>query len=115
MKFCVDTNEKNSWYIGTNDYGSKMINKFETVMFQGNGYMGMRAVAEEKQLHEQRDMFISGTFDAFPNEVTELPNLPDLINLEIKIDGQPLCLKDGYVENYHKSLNLKKWRIDSNI
>ncbi|MBL3531957.1 glycoside hydrolase family 65 protein [Companilactobacillus zhachilii] len=111
MKFCVDTNEKNSWYIGTNDYGSKMINKFETVMFQGNGYMGMRAVAEEKQLHEQRDMFISGTFDAFPNEVTELPNLPDLINLEIKIDGQPLCLKDGYVENYHKSLNLKNGEL----
>lgn len=111
MKFCVDTNEKNSWYIGTNDYGSKMINKFETVMFQGNGYMGMRAVAEEKQLHEQRDMFISGTFDACPNEVTELPNLPDLINLEIKIDGQPLCLKDGYVENYHKSLNLKNGEL----
>lgn len=111
MKFCVDTNKNNSWYIGTNDYDSKMINKFETVMFQGNGYMGMRAVAEEKQLHEQRDTFVSGTFDAFPNEVTELPNLPDLINMEIQIDGHTLCLKDGKIENYHKSLNLKNGEL----
>ncbi|KRN98907.1 glycoside hydrolase family 65 central catalytic [Companilactobacillus kimchiensis] len=88
-----------------------MINKMETLMFQGNGYFGMRAAAEEHQLNERRNMFVSGTFDAFPSEVTELPSLPDLINMEIKIDGQALCLRDGQVENYHKYLNMKNGEL----
>lgn len=111
MKFCVDTNKKNSWYIGTKEYDTKFINKFETLMFQGNGYFGMRAVSEEHQLNEKRDMFVSGTFDAFPSEVTELPNLPDLLNMEIQIDGEPLCLKDGEVENYHKYLDMRNGEL----
>lgn len=111
MKFCVDTNKNNSWYIGTRDYSQANINKFETLMFQGNGYFGIRAAAEEHQLNEKRDMFVSGTFDAFPNEVTELPNLPDLLNMEIKIDGQEFCLKDGKVRNYHKALNMRNGEL----
>ncbi|GEO79818.1 hypothetical protein LMI01_21490 [Companilactobacillus mindensis] len=111
MKFCVDTNKNNSWYIGTRDYSQANINKFETLMFQGNGYFGIRAAAEEHQLNEKRDMFVSGTFDAFPNEVTELPNLPDLLNMEIKVDGQEFCLKDGKVRNYHKALNMRNGEL----
>jgi Trehalose and maltose hydrolases (possible phosphorylases) len=111
MKFCVDTNKNNSWYIGTRDYSQANINKFETLMFQGNGYFGIRAAAEEHQLNEKRDMFVSGTFDVFPNEVTELPNLPDLLNMEIKIDGQEFCLKDGKVRNYHKALNMRNGEL----
>lgn len=121
MDFCVDTNEKNSWYIGTNKFDHNVINKMETLMFQGNGYFGMRAVSEERQLGERRNMFVAGTFDAFPGEVTELPNLPDLVNMEITIDGHPFCLKDGKVEKYHKYLNMKNgeltrtfdWLIDN--
>lgn len=111
MKFCVDTDKKNSWYIGTDNFDTDMINKVESIMFQGNGYMGIRAVSEERQLNERRNMFISGTFDAFPSEVTELPNLPDLLNMEIRIDGVALCLKDGHVQNYHKSLNLRNGEL----
>lgn len=111
MKFCVNTNEKNSWYIGTNSYDPQMINKMESLMFQGNGYMGIRATSEEKQLDERRNMFVAGTFDAFPNEVTELPNLPDLVNMEITIDGRSLNLKDGQVKRYHKYLNLKNGEL----
>jgi len=80
-------------------------------MFQGNGYMGMRAVAEEQQLNEKRDMFVSGTFDAFPNEVTELPNLPDLLNMEIQIDGEPVQLQTAHVDNYHKYLNMQNGEL----
>lgn len=111
MKFCVDTNKNNSWYIGTRDHGQSNINKYETLMFQGNGYFGIRAATEEHQLNEKRDMFVSGTFDAFPNEVTELPNLPDLLNMEIKIDGHRFCLKDGKVRNYHKALNMRNGEL----
>lgn len=111
MKFCVDTDEKNSWYIGTDNFDPMMINKIETLMFQGNGYFGIRAVSEEKQLHERRNMFVAGTFDKFPSEVTELPNLPDLLNMEFKIDGEELNLQNGQVENYHKYLNLRNGEL----
>jgi Trehalose and maltose hydrolases (possible phosphorylases) len=111
MKFCVDTKKNNSWYLGTKQYDSKNANKIESIMFQGNGYFGMRAATEERQLHEKRNMFVSGTFDAFADEVTELPNLPDLLNMEIKVDGQTFCLKDGKVKNYHKYLNMQNGEL----
>lgn len=111
MEFCVDTNKNNSWYVGTKNYDSKMINKIETIMFQGNGYVGMRGVTEEPQLNEKRDMFVSGTFDAFPSEVTELPNLPDLLNMVFQVDGQTLNLKDGQVKGYHKYLDMKNGEL----
>ena len=111
MEFCVDTNKNNSWYIGTKNYDSKMINKIETIMFQGNGYVGMRGVTEEPQLNEKRDMFVSGTFDAFPSEVTELPNLPDLLNMVFQVDGKTLNLKDGQVKGYHKYLDMKNGEL----
>lgn len=111
MKFCVDTDKKNSWYIGTDNYDQFLLNKVESLMAQGNGYLGVRAVSEERQLNERRDMFIAGTFDKYPGEVTELPNLPDLINMEIVIDDQTLSLKDGRIEKYHKYLNLKNGEL----
>ncbi|WP_133120395.1 glycoside hydrolase family 65 protein [Companilactobacillus nuruki] len=111
MKFCVDTDKRNSWYIGTDNFDTMMINKIESVMFQGNGYLGIRGVSEERQLGERRDMFVAGTFDAFPGEVTELPNLPDLVNMEIKIDKESLSLNDGSIEDYHKYLNLKNGEL----
>lgn len=111
MKFCVNTKKNDNWYLGTDNYDSKNLNKFESVMFQGNGYFGIRAASEERQLNEKRNMFVSGTFDAFADEVTELPNLPDLLNMEIKVDGVPLCLKDGKVRNYRKHLNLQNGEL----
>ncbi|MQS75959.1 glycoside hydrolase family 65 protein [Companilactobacillus halodurans] len=111
MKFCVDTDNKNSWYIGTNNFDAEMANKMETLMFQGNGYFGIRATSEERQLNERRNMFVSGTFDEFPSEVTELPNLPDLLNMEFKIDGETLSLAKGQIKGYHKYLNLKNGEL----
>ncbi|HCD08417.1 MAG TPA: family 65 glycosyl hydrolase [Lactobacillus sp.] len=111
MKFCVDTDKKNSWYIGTDNYDQFLLNKVESLMAQGNGYLGIRAVSEERQLDERRNMFVAGTFDEYPGEVTELPNLPDLINMEIVIDNQVLSLRDGRIEKYHKYLNLKNGEL----
>jgi len=35
-------------------------------------------------------MFVLGTFDKFRNEATELPNLPDIVNIEITVNGKLL-------------------------
>ncbi|MFH5810627.1 glycoside hydrolase family 65 protein [Companilactobacillus sp. FL22-1] len=111
MKFCINTDKKNSWRIATNNHDDETVNKIETLMFQGNGYLGIRAAEEESTLHERRNMFVSGTFDAFPGEVTELPNLPDILNIDLQVDGHPLCLKDGKVEHYQKYLNMKNGEL----
>lgn len=110
MKFCVTTNNDNNWILETNQF-VKNKNRLESIMFQGNGYFGIRAASEEKQLNEKRDMFVSGTFDALPEEVTELPNLPDLLNMEIKVDGQSFSLHDGKIKNYRKYLNMKNGEL----
>ena len=86
MKFCIETDPKNSWYLGTRKFDPLKIDKSETIMYQGNGYLGIRACAEEKNLQEKRDMFVAGTFDSFDDEVTELPNLPDILNIKFEID-----------------------------
>ncbi|MDT6952984.1 glycoside hydrolase family 65 protein [Companilactobacillus alimentarius] len=107
MKYCVDTKENDNWYIGTEKFNPQAIDKSETVMFQGNGYLGIRAAPEEKSLCEKRDMFVAGTFDAFKDEVTELPNLPDILNIRVKINQQLFSLSAGTIQNYQKYLNLK--------
>lgn len=122
MEYCVTTKNNDSWYIGTNNFDLFKADKTEAIMFQGNGYLGIRATAEERNLNERRDMFVSGTFDAFNDEVTELPNLPDLLNMEIIINQRAFSLSTGLIENYHKHLNLKNgelirsfdWLIDGN-
>lgn len=122
MEYCVTTKNNDSWYIGTNDFDLFKADKTEAIMFQGNGYLGIRATAEERNLNERRDMFVAGTFDAFNDEVTELPNLPDLLNMEIIINQRAFSLSTGLIENYHKHLNLRNgelirsfdWLIDGN-
>lgn len=111
MKFCIETDPKNSWYLGTRKFDPLKIDKSETIMYQGNGYLGIRACAEEKNLQERRDMFVAGTFDSFDDEVTELPNLPDILNIKFEIDQKIFSLSNGVIKNYHKYLNLKNGEL----
>jgi len=84
------------------------LNGYETIFCQGNGYMGQRAALEERYVGETRNLFITGTFDRFhESEVTELPNLPDLTNIIIKVDGIPFSMERGEVQQYTRQLNLK--------
>lgn len=111
MEYCVTTKKDDSWYIGTDHFDLFKDDKTEAIMFQGNGYLGIRATAEERNLNERRNMFVAGTFDAFNDEVTELPNLPDLLNMGIQINQQIFSLSMGLIENYHKHLNLKNGEL----
>jgi len=111
MLFGVDTKKDNDWWIGSNTPNTNNLSKFESLLFQGNGYLGIRGTFEEHYLNEKRDMFILGTFDKFQDEPTELPNLPDIVNLEIKINGKIFNLDQGEVTNYQRGLNLKNGEV----
>lgn len=114
--------EKDPWRLSDTHFDPAWLGKTEAIFTQGNGYLGIRATNEEAYIGEMRDTFVAGTFNKFDeNEVTELPNLPDLTGMEFKIGGRRLDLTQGELANYEKTLNLKDgeilrrftWEIDA--
>ncbi|MBU7449506.1 MULTISPECIES: glycoside hydrolase family 65 protein [Lactiplantibacillus] len=107
MQLGVGTDPSNPWILQEKEFNSRHLGKFEAVMCQGNGYMGVRAATEEHYVGEHRDMLIAGTFDKFDGEVNELPNLPDVTEIKIEINGQLLDLNQGEVSDYRRIIDLK--------
>src|SRR5690606_2693707 len=96
------------WLISETDFSKGDLGKCEAIMALGNGYMGLRSSTEEPYLQEKRNFFISGTFNrSEQNEVTELPNLADIVQLDIRVDGERFSLEVGETSDYLRQLNLK--------
>ncbi len=84
------------------------LGKTESIMAQGNGYMCIRAAAEERYPNKVANTFVAGTFNiSSENEVTELPNTADTFSLDIFVDGKRFFLTEDNVTDYDKTLNLK--------
>lgn len=93
------------WTISQEGFDVRYLGKTESVMSLGNGYIGSRAAEEESYIGQSRDTFVSGTFNYFDvNEVTELPNVPDVWGMDFQINGQPFSLLTGKIETYKKRL-----------
>ncbi len=101
------TDKYKNWIIEETAFKKENQAKFETIFSLGNGYMGLRASAEETYPNERRGFYIAGIFDEFPGEVTEMPNLPDWIRTEIHINGELFKLDKGKIFEYSRKLNLK--------
>ncbi|CQR25257.1 Kojibiose phosphorylase [Streptococcus varani] len=101
-----DTNDL--WKIEQVGFDEKFLGKTESIMVLGNGYLAVRSSEEESYVGETRDTFVAGTFNAFDeNEVTELPNVPDMLGMNFVLNGHVLSLIQGQVSDYSKKLNLK--------
>lgn len=108
LNYNKGTNEYENWIVSEERFDVNTIGKCETIFCLGNGYMGVRSATEEKYLDEARDTFIAGTFNNFDKkEVTELPNVPDVIQIEFYLDKERLDLNKMKTEAYCRSLNLK--------
>ena len=104
----LDFSRKDSWTIVETSFDPAFMGKVETCFAQGNGYLGLRAVSEEKYLGETRDLLVAGTYDRFSEEeVTELPNAADFTNIEISLNGERFDLTRGVVFHYSREINLK--------
>jgi trehalose/maltose hydrolase-like predicted phosphorylase len=108
-------NEYKNWIVGETDFKPENLKKFETIFCLGNGYMAVRAAAEEAYVEEARGCYIAGLFDEFPGEVTELANIPDWLNSEIRLDGEKFDLKRGKILFYQRQLNLKEGKLVRNV
>ncbi|MDR0299909.1 MAG: glycoside hydrolase family 65 protein [Streptococcaceae bacterium] len=103
---------ENLWIIQQKGFDPSLQGKSEAIMTLGNGYMGSRSTEEEDYIGMRRDTFVAGTFNQFDeNEVTELPNMPDLWNMNFKFNGRRLSLLQGMVSDYQKSLNLQNGEL----
>ncbi|WP_031542779.1 glycosyl hydrolase family 65 protein [Mesoplasma photuris] len=103
--------EKN-WAIEETSFDINNQGKFETIFSLGNGYLGLRAVTEEKYENRHYGLFIGGTFNLPKgNEVPELPNGADILNMEFIIDNKKFSILDGNINNYSRYLNLKNGQL----
>ena len=67
--------------------------KTESIYAQGNGYINVRCAEDERYVGQTRGTFATLTFNkALPDEVTELPNLPDVTAIDLTVNGERFSL-----------------------
>lgn len=97
-----------NWIVSETEFDINHLAKCESIFCLGNGYMGIRSATEENYVGQHKNTFISGTFNKFSdNEPTELPNVPDLVTIDIFIDNEIFNLTKGKFYNYERKLNIK--------
>lgn len=90
--------------------------KAEAIFCLGNGRMGIRSATEENYRNQTRGMFIVGTFNRYaPGEFNELPNCADLIEAEIKLNGEDFDLSAGKILHYCRQINLRTGELTRKI
>jgi len=104
------------WIIEESKFDSSFLGKCEAIMCLGNGYIGLRSTTEERYMNEKRDYFVAGIFNKFDeNEMTEVPNMADIITLELTINGQYFTLEKGIIKEYSRQLNIKTGELYRHI
>ncbi|MBJ3590498.1 glycoside hydrolase family 65 protein [Salmonella enterica subsp. enterica serovar Saintpaul] len=82
------------------------LNKYASLMTLGNGYMGIRASHEEAYTLQTRGMYLAGLYHrAGKGEINELVNLPDIVGVEITLNGEIFSLTSGAIEHWQRELD----------
>ena len=108
MKYDAGCGENKNWLVSESAFDERYLGKCEALFAQGNGYLGVRNALEEAYTGTKKDMFVTGTFNkASEEEVTELPNVPDMTGMKVVINGYALNLSQGKLLSYSRVMNLK--------
>lgn len=108
LKYDSGTGEEKNWLIEESVFEAAYAGKCESIFCQGNGYLCQRSALEERYVSETRGLFVTGTFDLFSSqEVTELPNLPDLTHIKLLLNGERFSMETGTLQQYSRVLNLR--------
>lgn len=98
---------RHNWVVEESDFDPDHLAKCESIFSLGNGYLGLRSGLEEGYIREKRGLFVAGVFNkSEPGEAPELPNLPDLTNVEIFLNGCRFSMERGQVLSYERWLDL---------
>jgi hypothetical glycosyl hydrolase len=106
--------EENQIYLIEDKLDKRYTSKTETVFTQCNGYLGVRASYETKMLQESRGMFVTGLYHkAGAHEVSELVNCPDIIEMDICINGEKVNLDTCSLKGFRRSLNVMTGELET--
>ena len=107
-----DHTQAQGWVVEETGFDPRYIAKGESILAQGNGYLNLRCAQEESYVGQRRGAFITGTFNkAMPDEVTELPNLPDVTELLLRVNGERFSMDRGSWEDYARTLDLRTGEV----
>ena len=97
-------------------FDPRYLGKCESIFCLGNGYLNVRSALEERYVGETRDLLVTGTFNrAEATEVTELPNLPDITNVDILLDGKRFRMDAGTLQEYRRELDLQTGELSRHV
>lgn len=92
--------------VSESEFSLHTLNKYAALMAQGNGYLGLRASHEEGYTQQTRGMYLAGLYHrAGKNDINELVNLPDVIGMDITLNGEIFSLTAGTVEQWQRELD----------
>lgn len=112
MKYDAGKGGLTNWIVEESSFDARYLGKCEAIFCQGNGYLGVRSALEEEYVGETRNLFVTGTFNKFDeNEVTELPNFPDMTKIVLMVDGRRFSMENGTLHHYKRNLNLKNGEV----
>lgn len=82
------------------------LNKYASLMTNGNGYMGVRASHEEAYTLQTRGMYLAGLYHrAGKGEINELVNLPDVVAVDVTLNGTIFSLQSGEIMDWQRELD----------
>jgi kojibiose phosphorylase len=102
-----DSNRASTWRVSETSFNPERQHHLETILTQGNGYLGTRGTFEERYPGDRQATLIHGIWDDIPIAFTELVNAPDWTALEVRVDGQRFAMDQGVVEDYSRYLDLQ--------
>ena len=112
LQYDLGKNGKENWLVAETAFEPEHQGKCEAIFCSGNGYLGQRAALEERYVGQTRDLLVTGTFNKFDDsEVTELPNLPDVTNLEFMVDGVRFAMDGANTKDYLRVMDLQTGEV----
>lgn len=104
--------EEERFWILENCFSESFELKTESIFSQCNGYMGIRAVQPFSLIKEEKGMFVCGLFNrAYPEEVTELVNCPDLTWFSLRVNGTDIYPEKTKLSRFTRRLDVLSGEI----
>lgn len=98
------------------DFCPQSLNKYASLMATGNGYLGCRASHEEAYTHQTRGMYLAGLYHrSGKGEINEIVNLPDVIGVDILLNGALFSLLSGTLESWRRELDFASGELTRSI
>lgn len=100
--------KERSWIFIENVFHPSQLHYYETILTQGNGYLGTRATFEEGYPNEMPSTLVHGIFNHHADDlVPDLANVPMWFAMQIEVDDETFRLDRGKVRGYERTLDLR--------